>query len=100
MPKKTWKRERKRTRSTLLKIRATPLRRMPKSVFFRKIREACRHGVVPDDIRISTLNWDHQEGRRYHAGEVLSGSDRDELENCYQLLTGGSHSDIRFELPD
>lgn len=70
---------------------------MPKSVFFRKIREACRRGIVPNDITISTLNWDHEQGGRYMPGETLSGSDREELKNCYDLLTGASNRDIRFE---
>jgi hypothetical protein len=86
-------------RRALLKIRAVPLVRMPKSVFFQKIREACRHGVVPGDIEITTLNWDHAIGARYHAGEVLSGSDREELRNCYNLLTGTGKDAIRFERP-
>lgn len=92
-------RRQKKARRTLLKIRATPLRRMPKSVFFAKLREACRNGIIPSDIRISTLNWDHEEGRRYLPGETLNGSDRNELKNCYDLLTGMSKSDIRFESP-
>jgi hypothetical protein len=82
----------------MLKIRAKPLRRMPKSVFFAKLRVACRHGVVPDDIEISTLNWGHGTGTRYDPGETLSGADRDELRNCYDYLVSGA--DIRFERPD
>lgn len=84
-------------RRALLKIRAVPLVRMPKSEFFRKIRHACRDGVVPADIEIRTLNWDHATGGRYQAGTVLSGYDREELRNCYQLLTGAGKSAVRFD---
>jgi hypothetical protein len=86
-------------RRTLLKIRAVPLVRMPKSVFFDRIRSACRNGVVPDDISITTLNWDHAEGRRYMPGQRLDASDAQELENCYQLLTGMGKQSVRFERP-
>lgn len=86
-------------RRTLLKIRAIPLVRMPKSVFFKKIRQACRDGIVPPDIRITTLNWDHATGNRYEPGAILSGKDAEELKNCYRLLTGVGKQDIRFERP-
>lgn len=92
--------KREAPKRTLLKIRARPLVRMPKSVFFTKIRSACRDGVIPSDIEISTLNWDHARGRTYKAGQVLSGRDRDELMNCYQMLTGMSKQDVRFERPE
>jgi len=85
-------------RRTMLKIRALPLRKMPKSVFFQKLRAACKHGVIPDDIEISTLNWGHGTGTRYSPGATLSGDDREELRNCYDYLVGGA--EIRFERPD
>ena len=72
---------------------------MPKSVFFHKIRQACRDGVVPADITITTLNWDHAQGKRYTAGQVLDGNDAEELKNCYNLLVGVSKQDVRFERP-
>jgi len=100
MPDKRRKQKRSRPpRRTLLKIRAIPLVRMPKSVFFQKIREACRDGIVPSDIEITTLNWDHAVGRKYLAGTVLGGEDADELRNCYNLLVGVSRQDVRFERP-
>lgn len=89
----------RRPRRTLLKIRATPLRRMPKSVFFEKIRQAARTGIIPDDIELSTLNWGHAVGRRFSPGETLDATDRRELENVYNYLTG-TDPDIRFERPD
>ena len=89
----------KRARRTLLKIRAIPLVRMPKSVFFTKIRQSCRNGVVASDIEITTLNWDHAVGRRYMPGQVLSGKDAAELQNCYNLLVGVGKQDVRFERP-
>lgn len=92
-------RKRNRVRRTLLKIRATPLKRMPKSVFFTKIRQACRSGIVPEDIEIRTINWDHVEGRRYTAGRTLNGKDRRELMNCYNMLAGIGKQDVRFEKP-
>ncbi len=91
------KKQKKQPQRTLLKIRAIPLARMPKSVFFQKIRQACRDGVVPDDIEIQTLNWGHAKGGRYAPGSELSGEDAEELRNCYQVLTGAGKSDIRFE---
>lgn len=95
-----FKRKRRRpSRRTLLKIRAIPLVRMPKSVFFHKIRQACRDGIVPSDIEITTLNWDHVQGKRYMPGSELSGSDADELRNCYNLLAGVGKQDVRFERP-
>lgn len=87
-------------RVTLLKMRVTPLRRMAKSLLFTKIRQACRNGVVPDDISISTINWDHATGNRYMPGQTLSGDDRDELRNCYNLITSAGKADVRFESPD
>lgn len=92
-------RRNRKTRRVLLKIRAIPLVRMPKSVFFEKIRQACKNGIVPSDIEITTLNWDHAEGNRYRAGTVLSGKDRDELRNCYNILVGVRKADVRFERP-
>lgn len=99
MPDKRGKQKKRQPRRTLLKIRAIPLVRMPKSVFFERIRSACRNGVVPDDISITTLNWDHATGHRYMPGEVLSADDANELENCYQLLTGMGKQSVRFERP-
>ncbi len=96
MPRKRAERGRGSRRS-LLKIRAVPLVRMPKSEFFRKIRHACRTGVVPDDIEIRTLNWDHAYGGRYLPGATLDGNDAEELRNCYQLLTGAGKGSIRFD---
>lgn len=87
------------SRQTHLKIRAIPLVRMPQSVFFRKIRESCKNGVIAEDIEITTLQWDHGVGRRYRAGTVLSGEDAEELRNCYRLLTSVGKSDIRVEKP-
>lgn len=91
---------RRKPRRTLLKIRAVPLVRMPKSHFFKLIRQACRTGVVPDDIRITTLNWDHAVGQRYMPGQVLSARDASELRNCYNLITGVGTGDVRVETPE
>lgn len=90
----------KRNRRTLLKFRVTPLVRMPKSMLFRKLREACRHGIVPDDIRISTLEWGHEQGDVYQPGTVLPANKAEELRNCYSLLVGVEKNDVRFERPD
>lgn len=87
-------------RRTFLKIRAKPLVRMPKSVLFTKIRQACRDGIVPDDIEIMSLSWDHAVGNRYMPGTILSGDDAEELRNCYNLLVGIGKADVRFERPD
>lgn len=99
MPDKRQRQKKQQPRTTLLKIRATPLVRMPKSVFFQRIRSACRTGVVPDDITISTLNWDHATGRKYLPGQTLDADDAEELENCYDLLTATTMRDIRVERP-
>ena len=94
------RRVRRRQRVTLLKIRAVPLVRMPKSHFFELIRRACRDGVVPQDIRITTLNWDHRNGRVYQPGQVLDAEDAEELRNCYNFLVGAvGKRDIRVETP-
>ena len=89
-----------RPRRTLLKIRAVPLVRMPKSRFFELIRQACRDGVVPPDIRITTLNWDHAVGSRYVPGQVLSARHAEELRNCYLLLAGTGRGGVRVEAPE
>lgn len=92
---------RRSTRRTLLKIRAVPLVRMSKDTFFTKIRHACRDGVIPPDLRITTLNWDHAEGRKYSPGEVLNAEDAAELRNCYNFLVGAvGKEDVRVERPD
>lgn len=91
---------RSRPRVTMLKIRAIPLVRMPKSRFFEQIRRACRDGIVPDDIEIVTMNWDHQTGRRYIPGTKLSGRNAEDLRNCYNYLVGAvGKRDIRVENP-
>lgn len=88
-------------RRTLLKIRATPLKRMPKSHFYALIRQACREGVIPLDIQLSTLNWDHARGRQYAPGSVLSARDAKELKNCYNYIVGGiTKQDVRVERPE
>jgi hypothetical protein len=92
---------RKRPRKTLLKIRGVPLVRMPKSRFFYLIRLACDTGIVPSEIQITTLNWDHAQGERYMPGQVLSARKRAELRECGAYLFGaiGKH-DVRVEKPD
>jgi hypothetical protein len=101
MPRRQGSKRRRRPRKTLLKIRAVPLVRMPKSRFFYLIKKACDTGVVPPDIQITTLNWDHAQGRRYMPGRELSGRDRAELQECASYLFGKvDKHDIRVELPD
>lgn len=92
---------RKRARQTLLKIRAVPLERMPKSLFFFLIRQATDTGVIDPRIRITTMNWDHAEGQHYDEGTTLSAKDREELRNAAAFLFGavGKH-DVRVERPD
>src|SRR5690242_5406384 len=93
-------RKRRRPRVTLLKIRAVPLVRMPKSRLFYLIRKACETGVVPREIRITTLNWDHRLGRVLQPGQVLSAEDRQELKNCEAYLFGAvDRRDVRVEKP-
>lgn len=87
-------------RQTLLKIRAVPLVRMPKSRFFKLIRQACRKGVIPEDIRLTTLDWQHGRGRQYAPGSILSARDAEELRNCYDLLTSLEKADLRVERPE
>lgn len=92
--------KRRRPRRTLLKIRAVPLVRMPKSRFFMLIREACKTGVVPNEIEITTLNWDHALGGRYMPGTILSAKHKAELQACYDYLSGAiGKSDVRVETP-
>lgn len=91
---------RRKPRRTLLKIRAVPLVRMPKSHFFALIQRACRTGVVPEDIRITTLNWDHAVGQRYSPGQRLSARHAEELRNCYSLLAGVGKNNVRVETPE
>jgi len=94
------RKRRRRPRVTLLKIRARPLVRMPKSRFFELIRHACRDGVIPAEIEITTLNWDHQVGQTLQPGRVLSARERQELTNCYEYLTGAiGKRDVRVERP-
>lgn len=94
-------RRRRSSRRTLLKIRATPLKRMPKSRFYALIRQACREGVIPNDLQLSTLNWDHAQGRQYMPGSTLSARDAAELKNCYNYLVGAvTKQDVRVERPE
>ena len=89
----------RKSRTTLLKIRAVPLKRMPKSRFLKLIRQACRLGVIPDDIELTTLNWDHAHGQRYTSGSVLSARNREELRNCYDMLLAAGKQ-VRVEAPE
>lgn len=91
---------RRRARVTLLKIRAVPLERMPKSRFFHLIKEACKTGIVPRGIRITTLNWDHGIGQQFNEGDILDGQKIQELRNCGDFLFGPDHKhDVRVERP-
>jgi hypothetical protein len=93
-------RKRRRPRVTMLKIRAVPLERMPKSHFFYLIRKACDSGTVPAGIRITTLNWDHRVGQSLQPGDVLDASQREELRNCAAFLFGAiDKHDVRVERP-
>lgn len=93
-------RKRRGSRRTLLKIRAVPLVRMPKSKFFELIRQAARTGIVPPEIKLTTLNWDHARGATYLPGAVLSAREHEELKATYDLLAGMEKGDIRVETPD
>lgn len=87
-------------RPTQLKIRARPLVRMPKSRFFALIKQACETGVVPDEIEMQTLNWNHKRGSHLMPGTTLSAEDAQELRNCYEFLTGAvGKRDVRVEKP-
>lgn len=92
--------KRRRPRPTQLKIRAVPLVRMPKSRFFELIKQACETGVIPKDIRMQSLNWDHKVGRSWNEGTVLSADDANELRQCAAYLTGAvGKRDVRVESP-
>jgi hypothetical protein len=92
----------RRPRKTMLKIRAIPLERMPKSEFFRLIKMACEYGIVPKNIKLTTMDWSHRaQGRQWMPGDVLSAADRQELKNCTAFLFGAvGTSDVRVERPD
>lgn len=99
-PRRERDRKRRRARVTSLKIRAVPLVRMPKSRLFYLIKQACETGIVPSEIRITTLNWDHRVGRALQPGQVLSADDRQELQNCAAYLFGAiTKHDVRVEKP-
>lgn len=84
----------------MLKIRAVPLVRMPKSRLFYLIKQACETGIIPNEIRITTLNWDHRVGRELQPGQVLSADDKQELNNCAAFLFGAvGKRDVRVEKP-
>ena len=85
-----------KSRRTQLKIRAVPLHPMPKSVFYSKIRQACRTGIVPDGIEMTTMDWAKGTGRTLRAGITLDADDSDALKRAYKVLT---ESDIRIERP-
>lgn len=100
MPSHDRKKRKRGARRTLLKIRAVPLVRMPKSKFFELIRQAARTGIVPAEIELRTLNWDHARGGTYLPGAVLSAKDAEELKQTYDLLAGSEKGQIRVEVPD
>lgn len=91
---------RSRNRFTHIKIRAVPLVRMPRSVFLDKILVAVQYGVVPEDIELTTMQWDHSApgGRRYVSGQRLDANDQEELSKAYAVLKKAGTT-IRFERP-
>jgi hypothetical protein len=92
---------RRQSRTPLqLKFRVVPLVRMPKSQLFLFLKQACETGVVPKEIEIRTLDWEHKRGGVWRSGSTLSGDDAQELRNCYEILTGAvGKRDIRVEKP-
>lgn len=89
------KSRRSRSRSLHLKFRITVLTRMPKSVVFRKLTEFMRTGVMPDDIEISTVDYDHTRGRRYFPGSTIDPDDREELKEFLEVFL--SANSVRVE---
>jgi hypothetical protein len=92
---------RRQSRTPLqIKFRVVPLVRMPKSQLFIFLKRACESGVVPPEIEIQTLDWQHKRGGVWRPGTVLSGDDAAELRNCYEMLTGAvGKRDVRVEKP-
>jgi len=81
-------------RRTQVKIRAIPLIPMPKSVFYSLIRQACRTGIVPQHLELTTMDWAKGTGNKLRSGSTLDASDHDALKLAYKVLT---ESDIRIE---
>lgn len=59
-------------RHTEIKIRVTPLKRMPKSVLFRKIVASAQSGVIDPDISVEAVGYEHTHRGRSTGNDSLA----------------------------
>lgn len=89
--------KRTRVRRLFMKFRVIPLRRMPKSELFRRLKESIDTGVVADDIEILGMDWGHGRGIRARSGYAFTTDELAEMTKFYQVLSAVPDSRVRFE---
>jgi len=80
-----------------IKFRVRPLVRMPKSEMFRKLKEFVETGIVPDDIDVAYMEYQHAHGRRFSAGERIQPHEQEELAKFYAVMTAIQPEDMTVE---
>lgn len=84
-------------RKLFLKFRIKPLVRMPKSVMLDKLRHAVRTGVMPNDLIIAYMSYDHMKGKQFQPGDRIQGGAHDELVKFYDVLISMDKQEMEVE---
>lgn len=88
----------RKPRKLLLKFRIMPKVRMPRSVAWQKVMDFVATGEMPHDLDISFMDYDHQVGKQFFAGDQVSPEDFDEFKNLLAIMAGAKEQEpIRLE---
>lgn len=69
-----------------LKFRVRPLVRMPVSVMFGKLQEFADTGIVPGDIEIAYMEYQHATARSFQPGSRVQPHEQEEFKKFHKVL--------------
>lgn len=69
-----------------LKFRVRPRIRMPVSVMFGKLQELADTGIVPGDIEVAYMEYQHATARSFQPGARIQPHEHEEFKKFYKVL--------------
>lgn len=87
----------RRPRRLFLKFRVKPRVAMPKSVMLDKLRHFVKTGVMPKDLIVAYMSYDHKVGREFRPGERIQADEHEELQRFYDVLLAIDQQEMTVE---
>lgn len=80
--------KKRKPRKLHLKFHIKAKVRMPRSTAWEKVKQFVATGVMPDDLDISYMDYEHSIGKQFFAGDTVSPEDFDEFRNLLAIMAG------------